>query len=367
MSNPFSKTYVSKHGDEVLAGSKQFTRPGSAEPIVASNGEINASNKVDLMKGIAQLMALASAGDIKSTHEEKAVASMAEQKQVLAEAVTAGVHSDAFMALGETMAAQVNETLGREGFSRKLLQFRQLSNGDVLKVRLRKRDTLAFVTTSNPNVIASVARQQFAIPDMFNLSCNVNIEKIEMAQDTGDLLQDRYEDALEQMMCAEDRVFLKLAREASGSYNTPFGFSDFTPTVCSSMRTAIQSNGGIPVTQMLISFDIWNDIIAQPEFTAWYSEIAKHELVLEGNLGTLMGMNIITDGYRIDTLKVLPERTVYMFGAPETLGVIGQWGDMSVDSVNKANDGQARVGWFISAIEAMCLGNARAIVRGQKL
>lgn len=363
MSNPFSKTYVSKHGDEVLAGSKQFTRPGSAEPIVASNGEINASNKEDLMKGISALMALASAGKVKKA-EEKAVASVADHKAMLAEAST---NYDAAVALADTFTSQVNETLGRDGFARRLMQFRQLNNGDVLKVRLRKRDTLAFVTTSNPNTIASVARQQFAIPEMFNISCNVNIEKIELAQDTGDLLQDRYEDALEQVMCAEDRVFLKLAREAAGVYNSPFGFTNFTPEVCAAMRTAIQQNGGIPVTQMLVSYDIWNDIIANPEFTAFYSEIAKHELVLEGNLGTLMGMNIVTDGYRIETLRVLPQNTVYMFGAPETLGVIGQWGDMSVDSVNKANFGQARLGWFINVIEAMCIGNARSVTMGKRL
>ena len=363
MSNPFSKTYVSKHGDEVLAGSKQFTRPGSAEPIVAGNGEINASSKEDLMKGISALMALASAGQVKKA-EEKAVASVADHKAMLAEAST---NYDAAVALADTFTAQVNETLGRDGFARRLMQFRQLNNGDVLKVRLRKRDTLAFVTTSNPNTIASVARQQFAIPEMFNISCNVNIEKIELAQDTGDLLQDRYEDALEQVMCAEDRVFLKLAREAAGVYNSPFGFTNFTPEVCAAMRTAIQQNGGIPVTQMLVCYDIWNDIIANPEFTAFYSEIAKHELVLEGNIGTLMGMNIVTDGYRIETLRVLPQNTVYMFGAPETLGVIGQWGDMSVDSVNKANFGQARLGWFINVIEAMCIGNARSVTMGKRL
>lgn len=363
MYNPFSKTYVSKHGDEVLAGSKQFTRPGSAEPIVASNGEINASNKEDLMKGISALMALASAGQVKKA-EEKAVASVADHKAMLAEAST---NYDAAVALADTFTAQVNETLGRDGFARRLMQFRQLNNGDVPKVRLRKRDTLAFVTTSNPNTIASVARQKFAIPEMFNISCNVNIEKIELAQDTGDLLQDRYEDALEQVMCAEDRVFLKLAHEAAGVYNSPFGFTNFTPEVCAAMRTAIQQNGGIPVTQMLVSYDIWNDIIANPEFTAFYSEIAKHELVLEGNLGTLMGMNIVTDGYRIETLRVLPQNTVYMFGAPETLGVICQWGDMSVDSVNKANFGQARLGWFINVIEAMCIGNARSVTMGKRL
>lgn len=367
MSNPFSmkKFAVSAHGDEVVAGSKQFHMPGSAEPLVGNNGEFNANDMKEGIKAIAAFVDMMRNGEIKKHTED--TCTPAERKEMLANAVTAGVGSDAYMAIGEALVSQVNETLGREGFSRKFMQYRQMNNGDVFKVRLRKRDTLAFVTTSNPNTIASVARQPFAFPTMYNLSCNVDIEKVEIAQDTGDLLQDRYEDALEQMMCAEDRVFLKMAKAASDVFNPSFGFTDFTPTVCSKMKNAIMSNGGIPVTQMLISYDIWNDITANPEFTAWFSEIAKHELVLEGQLGTLMGMNIVTDGYRIPTLQVLPQNTAYMFGAPETLGVIGQWGDVSVDSTNKANQGQARVGWFINSIEGMCLGNARAVVRGERI
>ena len=186
--NPYSKTYVSAHHDEVLAGSKEFTRPDSAEPIVAANGEINASDRKDLIKGITQLVALASAGKIEK-HEESL--NPAEKKKALVTAVNAGTQSDAFRIVGETMAAEVKETLGREGFARKFMQFRQLNNGDVLKVRLRKRDTLAWVTTSNPNVVSSVARQPFAIPDMFSLTCSAQIEAMEIAQDTGDLLDDK--------------------------------------------------------------------------------------------------------------------------------------------------------------------------------
>ena len=78
-------------------------------------------------------------------------------------------------------------------------------------------------------------------------------------------------------------------------------------------------------------------------------------------------MNIVTDGYRIPTLRVLPKGSVYMFGSPETLGVIGQWGDMSVKSVDKCNDGQDVVGWFMSSVEAMVIGNSRAVVRGSRV
>lgn len=362
--NPYSKTYTNRAGDDILAGNKNIHAPRSAEPIVASNGDINAGSRAELMQRIGELMTLSSTGAVKSVETEM---TRAEKKSYLATAYAQGTHSDAWMAVGDTMAAEVKETLGREGFARKLMQFKNLNNGDALKVRLRRRDSRAYVTTNNTRQVASIARVPFAQPDMFNLTCNINVDAMEIAQDTGDLLDDRYNDGLEQMLVGEDKVFKLLADKAATALNTPFYFSDFTPTTLTTMRSEILSNGGIPVTSMLISFDIWNDIIAQPEFTAWYSEIAKHELVLEGNLGVLAGMNIITDGYRIETLKVLEPGSVYMFGNPETLGVIGQWGDMSVKPVDKANDGQAKVGWFMSSIEAMVIGNARAVVRGNRL
>lgn len=367
MNNPYSKKlFVNRNGDDTVVGSAQLHRAGSNEALIGSNGEINASNKADLMKGIASLIQAAANGEVREAQASDEM-TPAEKKEFLATAAAAGIHSNEWMTLGGTMAAEVKQTLGREGFARKFMQFKPMTNGEVLKVRLRKRDTLAWYSTTNPKTVASIARAPYAEPGMFSLNANIEIEQIEIAQDTGDLLDERYSDGLEAMLVAEDKVFLKLADNAATCLNNPFYFSDFTPTSMQTMKTEIASNGGLPVTSMLISFDIWNDIVAQPEFTAWYSEIAKHELVMEGNLGQLAGMNIVTDGYRIPQLRVLKSGSVYMFSSPETLGVIGQWGDMTVKSVDKANDGRAVVGWFMSSIEAMVIGNSRGVVRGTRI
>ena len=283
MSNPFSKKFVTKNGDDMVVGSAQLHRPNSKEALIGNNGEINASNKVDLMKGIATLIQAAANGEVREATAEDEM-SPAEKKEYLATAIANGTNSEQWMTIGSSMAAEVKETLGREGFARKFMQFKPMSNGEPLKVRLRKRDTLAWISTTNPKTVASIARAPYVEPGMFSLNANINIERVEIAQDTGDLLDDRYSDGLESMLVAEDKVFLKLADNAATCLNSPYYFSEFTPVSMQNMKTEIASNGGIPVTSMLISFDIWNDIVAQPEFTAWYSEIAKHELVMEGNL-----------------------------------------------------------------------------------
>ena len=120
------------------------------------------------------------------------------------------------------------------------------------------------------------------------------------------------------------------------------------------------------MTSAVISFDLWNDIVAEPEFTAWYSELEKHELAMEGSLGKLMGVEIITDGYRLPQLKGLDQGQIYMTSSPATLGVISQLGDLNVKPIDQYSIGNAKRGWYMSQTEAMALVNPKAIIRGQK-
>lgn len=377
--SPFAaaKTYIAASNGEELKGNSKFnfqrvrasgTIDRSSEPLISNHGngdgDINASNKKELMQAIGQLITAASSGAVKEA--PKAAAEVRDRKMALASAF-ADKSGQAWQALGEVIGDEVVETLGREGFSRKLLQFKPLSQGERNQVRIRTRDTLGFVATSDPRVVPSVVRQNVVYPPNFYLIANILIEEMEIQMDTGDLLDDRYQDGLEQIMVQEDKIFKTLADTAASALNDRFFFTSFTPTVFQSMKTTIASHGGIPVANMLISYDIWNDIVAEPEFTAWYSEIAKHELVMEGNLGSLGGTNIITDGYRIPTLKVLNQGQVYFFGIPETLGQIGQLGELTVKPVDKANDGKPMRGWFMNQIESMVIANAKACVRGDRL
>lgn len=71
---------------------------------------------------------------------------------------------------------------------------------------------------------------------------------------------------------------------------------------------------------LLIAYDIWNDIIADDDFLPLFDPINKHEQILEGRLGKLCGMEVITDGFRKDTSRFLKAREVYILSDPQTLG-----------------------------------------------
>jgi hypothetical protein len=225
---------------------------------------------------------------------------------------------------------------------------------------------VAFMVTSDPNVVASQVRQMYIYPPEFYLIAHITIEDKEIEQASGDLLDDKYQDGLEQILVQEDNVWLRLARAAAPASNDLFFFNTFTPTVFSEMRTQV-ARWGIPVTTAVIAFDLWNDIIADSEFSSWFDPVSKHEIVLEGSLGSILGVQLITDAFRYETLRVLSPGEVFFLGAPQTLGGVTQRKELATESINKYNQGKPERGWFMEQIEGMAITNSRALTRGQRV
>ena len=130
------------------------------------------------------------------------------------------------------------------------------------------------------------------------------------------------------------------------------------------MRQAIAS-WGIPVTTAVIAFDLWNDIIADTEFSSWFDPITKHELVLEGSIGSLLGVQLITDGFRYETLKVLNPGEIYMCGAPQTVGGITQRKELATETINQYSIGRPNRGWFNEEIQELTSIDDEGISYGQ--
>lgn len=243
---------------------------------------------------------------------------------------------------------------------------RPLGKGETGRLRVRKKDVVSYFVTTDPNIVASQVRQSYVYPPEFYLAAKIVMEDREIEQSSGDLLQDKYEDGLEQILVAEDKVWLNLSRTAASATNDIFFFNTFTPTVFSQMRTEV-ARWGIPVTTAIVAYDIWNDILTDAEFSAFVDPVTKHEIVLEGSIGSFFGVQFITDGYRAETLRVLSDGEVFMLGAPQTLGGITVRKDLMTKSIDLYNQGKPERGWFLESIEGMSIVNSRALTRGQRV
>lgn len=339
----------------------------SSDPLVAANGEFNANNKQEVMQAIATLYNLFNAGQIDTRYVDQGneVEARTARAARLEEAISDRT-GQSWQALGEVIGDEIWQTLGREGFCRKTMLLKPLGKGETGRLRVRKKDVVSFFVTANPNVIASQVRQYYVYPPEFYIIANIIIEDKEIEQASGDLLDDKYQDGLEQILVREDNVWLRLAREAAPTSNDLFFFNTFTPTIFSEMRTSV-ARWGIPVTTAVLAFDLWNDIIADTEFSSWFDPVSKHEIVLEGSVGSILGVQLITDAFRHETLRVLSEGEVFFLGAPQTLGGITQRKELMTESINRYNQGKPERGWFMEQIEGMSLVNDRAVIRGQRI
>jgi len=338
-------------GNRAVTASFGVNRSGtprySNEALVGSNGEFNASTKKELMQAIASLQRAISD---KSVVRDASVAPDAKMIRAAHEArlneALADKSGQSWQALGEVIGDEIWMTLGREGFARKTLLIKPLGKGETGRLRIRQKDVVSYMVTSDPNVVASQVRQMYVYPPEFYIISNITIEDKEIEQASGDLLDDKYNDGVEQILVQEDKTWLKLARTAAPSSNDVYFFNTLTPTVFSSMRTQV-AQWGIPVTTSIIAFDLWNDIIADTEFSSWMDPVSKHEIVLEGSLGSILGVQLITDAFRYETLRVLSPGECFFLGSPQTLGGITQRKELTTESINKYNQGKPERGWFM--------------------
>jgi hypothetical protein len=381
MKTPYDGQFVTTANAEPLAGNSNFSPYGLAksagkataglshEPIVGSNGSINGFNMADFMKNMGALMAAASSGQVVEEQKAHARATLQEKlgkKEALASAINSN-DTATQQALAEVVGDTVYETLGRSGFARKFMTIKPLARTETHRVPVVTPDVTSFISTENSDIPSSQIRQNVLYPKPFVTSARVLIDILELMISPVDLLDIKYNQALEQILVGEDRSFLKFVEVAAPVHNEPVYFTTLTPTVLASVRNQIDTQGGIPVGGMLMAADIWADIISESEFQNFYSPVEKHEIVLTGRLGTLMGMDIVTDGFRIPNLKVLPQGGLYVFGIPDTLGQIGQYEQMQVTAIDQGVIGVNKKGWLLNNVIDMCVGNARAVVKAARI
>jgi len=225
--NPYSRQFATKDGAP-LPENLRFK--GHQSAAIASNGEINASSKKDLMGQIGNLITSYTAGDVRRVTAETKRMVAKERREVLREAI-ADSSGQMWKALGEVITEDIFETTGREGFCRKLMAFKELEQGDIARVRFRTKDVVAYTAASASEITPIIVRNNWHYLPEFYLGNKILVEERDIHQSTGDILEEKYQEGLEAIMTAEDRLWKRMADEASSITNTLTYFTTFTPGI----------------------------------------------------------------------------------------------------------------------------------------
>lgn len=367
--NPFAGAQlVLKNGDPI--SELKFGR--SNQRALSSNGEFNASDKADLVKAITSLMTSVSSGDVVPEYKS-AVASSGEYAQMIQERreVLAAAYADStgekWAALGASIALQLQEQRNREGFLRRIAVGQTLKQGEIPRIAMPSWDAVAIVATSSSNVGYQIVRSKVFTPGEFEILANLRVENLDIEQVSGDLLDEAYNQGLDAIMVGEDRLWKKAADLSVGVVN-PLNYISGTLTtqMLATIRQSV-TDWNLPATNAIISNDFWSDVIGSNDFATFLDPVSKYDLVLNGYLGTLVGMNLVTDAFRQPNQKVLGRGEIYVIASPENHAAYTDRGGVRSTPTSGADQGNTTKGWLISELLSFILANPRSVAKGKRV
>jgi len=337
----------------------------SGEKIVGANGEINAGSREELLSRVVELAEMIGAGEM---FTDLSHANMPETASVNSrEELAAAYHDPKLWAeMGASLAAELNERTMRDGFMRTVFTRGTVEQGQYPRVRVRTPNVKAVVSKGVGHVYPQWVRDRYINVDEATYSANVRVLELDMQQGSADTLEDKFYEAQEQILVQEDRTTIALFRAATGVYNPATYFSGaFTPTILAGMTQTV-TDWNLPAATLLFSNDIMTDFRVGTAFAEYYDPISKYEIIQTGRIGSMYGLQLLTDGFREENLKVLNRGEVFLMTSPEMLGVYTDRGPLQSNPVDSYSDGVAGRGWFIYEHLSNTLANAKGIATASR-
>jgi len=343
-----------------------FRLGNRAERFVGQNGEINASNKNDLLRTMAQALEVMAGGQqIVTAAKAEAAESLAKQHRELV--IAAFEDQDRYVELGQAMANELYISANKQGFARQFLRRQELSQGQIPQTRLEKKNVVAIVASSATRVEAQPVRDDWFYPPEFYISARPFIEQRDIDRSNSDILEQKYLESLEGIMVGEDKVWLNLANQSIGVANEATTIvGTLTPLALGRLRSNV-TRWRVPAANLLLASDLWADIVGDQSFAVVIDPVTKHELFLEGELGTILGMKTYTDAYRHESHHVLNAGDIWVVGESSQHGQYTDRGGVNSEPLSGAQEKVPGRGWWMHESFSAVLANARSVAYGRRV
>jgi hypothetical protein len=339
-------------------------RPGSSEKLVGRGGEINASSARDFLETLASLAGQYARGEVMTASDERAYKLTSSDRREALVAAYNDQSGRSWQELGATIGTELYETANREGFMRRFLQRADVVQGGIPRIPVNFKSTYAFQAASPSQIQPTLARNRYLLPPEFYIEAHVWVEEREIFQSTADILEQKLLEAQEAVMVQEDKVWKRLADRISGLANTQLSIvGGLTPQNLGLMRQQILQ-WNLPTTSLLFSNDVLTDFTTNTAFGAFFDPVTQYEVVQTGYIGRLLGLQLLTDAFRVAQLKVLNQGDIYLLSNPEYHGGYTDRGPVTANEVNASASGHgvpAR-GWHLWEMMSVVLSNARSVV-----
>lgn len=362
MKNPYSAAQVVLKDGAPITDLRFSGSSGRA--LDERSGEFNAQDKKELIRSISKMFEAMSSGEIRHKTSAEKSAELDARREVV---VASYADPEKWAALGADLAMQIQEQRNREGFLRRIAVGQDLKQGQLPRINVPLWDAMAVVATGPANVEFQLIRNKQFQPAEFEVTANLRAERLEMEQVGGDILDNLYNQGLDAIMVKEDLLWKKSADLTVGVVN-PLNLIAglLSPQVLATIRQGV-TDWNLPATTAIISNDFWADIIGSNDFATMLDPVTKYDLALNGELGTLVGLNLLTDGFRQPNQKVLNRGEIYVVSTPEHHGCYSDRGGVRSEPTTGADSGNTTRGWLMSELISWTLANPRSVSKGRRV
>lgn len=329
-----------------LAGSNEFA--------VGRNGELNASSKKDLFAQQQRFLQAAAQGNMLSIDT-------ATSRELVQAAFN---DKDAHRVLGEKISDALYITANRQGFMRKFLAKVDVQQGSVPRFPMRAKNVTAVWSTSPTKVESQITRDRWFTPPELSVVARPFIPQVELNQSSGDVLQEKYIEAVEATMVAEDRLWYNQVQSVVGVDNNLTIISgQLTPYSLMTVASQV-TRWGLKGAHLLLASDMWQDIVGNSDFYSAIDPVARHELLLTGELGVMYGMTITSDAFRHPEHKVLGQGEFYVISDAMNHGAYSDRGGLQSVPTDIAAERIPGKGFVIHEALAVVVANSRSVAKG---
>lgn len=336
-----------------------------SERVIGSNGEINASSKKDLLqRSLALQQATANrevvtASDVASREQRKA-----RNQEILKAAFD---NRDVHRVVGERMADEIYMTANRKGAMRRFLNRIDLKQGDIPRFAVRQKNATAMWLAGPTRIETEILTDKWLTPPELQIAARVFVPQNEINQSTSDVLESKYIEGLEGIMVTEDRLWYNMAVAAQGVDNdTQIISGTLSPLSLMNVRQQV-ARFGLKAAFCYMASDLFVDIVGDASFIQAIEPVARHELVMTGELGVLYGMTLISESYRHPEHKVLSEGEFFVVSDPATHGAYSDRGGVDSAPLDGVTERVLGKGWLLSESQAQAIANTRSVARGLRV
>jgi hypothetical protein len=337
-----------------LAGSNEFAVGQYAG---AGKGELNASSKKDLFGQQQRFLQAASQGNMLNidTNTSRDLVQAAFNDK------------DAHRVLGEKISDALYITANRQGFMRKYLAKVDVQQGTIPRFPMRNKNVTAVWSTSPTKVESQITRDRWFTPPELSVVARPFIPQVELNQSSGDVLQEKYIEAVEATMVAEDRLWYNQVQSVVGVDNNLTIISgQLTPYSLMTVASQV-TRWGLKGAHLLLASDLWQDITGNSDFYSAIDPVARHELLLTGELGVMYGMTITSDAFRHPEHKVLGQGEFYVISDAMNHGAYSDRGGLQSVPTDIGVERIPGKGFVIHEALAVVVANSRSVAKGIRI